>query len=201
MELKNKEIRCVELRNESTEEHPRRVTGVAVVFDTPTVLYKDSNGVEYKEVIDRHALDNADMSDTPFRYQHAGAVLARVRGNSMVLDVRDDGLHVTADLLDTTQARDCYELIRSGAVDKMSFAFTVKEDDYDYKTHTRTIKAIEKLYDVSAVDYPAYDATSIAARSYFDDKEAEFKKLEEEQRAIAELTEAKAKLLKLLEVK
>lgn len=200
MELKNKEIRCVELRNESTEEHPRRVTGVAVVFDTPTVLFKDGD-TEYKEIIARGALDGADMSDTPFRYNHAGAVLARVRGNSMVLDVQDDGLHITADLLDTTQARDCYELIRSGAVDKMSFAFTVKEDSYDYKTHTRTIKAIEKLYDVSAVDYPAYDATSIAARSYFDDKEAEFKKLEEEQRAIAELTEAKAKLIKLLEVK
>lgn len=200
MELKNKEIRCVELRNESTEEHPRRVTGVAVVFDTPTVLFKDGD-TEYKEIIARGALDGADMSDTPFRYNHAGAVLARVRGNSMVLDVQNDGLHITADLLDTTQARDCYELIRSGAVDKMSFAFTVKEDSYDYKTHTRTIKAIEKLYDVSAVDYPAYDATSIAARSYFDDKEAEFKKLEEEQRAIAELTEAKAKLIKLLEVK
>lgn len=197
MELKNKEIRCVELRNESTEEHPRRVTGVAVVFDTPTVLFKDGD-TEYKEIIARGALDGADMSDTPFRYNHEGAVLARVRGNSMVLDVQDDGLHITADLLDTTQARDCYELIKAGAVDKMSFAFTVKDDSYDYKTHTRTIKAIDKLYDVSAVDYPAYDATSISARSYFDTKEAEVRKLEEEQRAIAELTAAKEKLLKLL---
>jgi len=198
MELKNKEVRSVELRDMSSDEHPRRVCGVAVVFDTPTVLFKDGD-IEYKEVILRSALEGCDMHDTPFRYNHAGAVLARVRGNSMVLDIQDDGLHVTADLLDTTAAKDCYELIRSGAVDKMSFAFTVKDDSYDYKTHTRTIKAIDKLYDVSAVDFPAYEATSISARSYFDVKEQEYREMEERAKADAELAEAKAKLLKMLE--
>ena len=35
-------------------------------------------------------------------------------------------------------------------------------------THTRTILRIKKVYDVSAVSYPANVDTDIAARSYFD---------------------------------
>lgn len=61
-----------------------------------------------------------------------------------------------------------YEEISGGYIDKMSFAFSVAEEDYDGNTHTRTIKKVKKLYDVSAVDIPAYNETSISARSFFE---------------------------------
>lgn len=46
----------------------------------------------------------------------------------------------------------------------MSFAFTVREEGYDEEDHLWTIQKVKRLYDVSAVDIPAYDDTSIAAR-------------------------------------
>ena len=49
----------------------------------------------------------------------------------------------------------------------MSFAFTIEDEDYDIETHTYTIRSIDKLFDVAAVDFPAYDNTSISARKKF----------------------------------
>ena len=65
----------------------------------------------------------------------------------------------------------------------MSFSFTIAEQSYDEETRTRTIIRIKKLYDVSAVTFPAYEQTEISARSFF---EEEYKKevalLERERR-------------------
>jgi phage head maturation protease len=86
-----------------------------------------------------------------------------------------------------------YEEIETGMYDQMSFAFVVKEDSYDRETHTRTIRQIAKMYDVSAVSFPANPGTDIgvATRSYFDGViEAErAERLERE----AKLTEARNK--------
>lgn len=60
-----------------------------------------------------------------------------------------------------------YELIKRGDVDKMSFAFTVREESYDKETRTRKILKFKKIWDVSAVDTPAYSDTHISARDYF----------------------------------
>lgn len=81
-----------------------------------------------------------------------------------------------------------YEEIKGGYIDKMSFAFTVSGEDYDKKTHTRRITGIKRLYDVAAVDIPAYDTTSISARSFFE-VEAERERVE----ARRELELAKSK--------
>ena len=74
---------------------------------------------------------------------------------------------MVADLSGTAAGRDLYVEIDGGYVDKMSFSFSVRESKYDTLTHTRTITKIGKLYDVSAVDIPAYEETSISARSFF----------------------------------
>ena len=60
----------------------------------------------------------------------------------------------------------------------MSYAYTVSEESYDVDTHLRTVLKIKKLYDVSAVDIPAYDSTSISARSVLDLEKSEMEKLE-----------------------
>lgn len=157
------------------DEDAHKVRGTAVVFNTPTCLY-EYDGVKYYEVIDRHAFDECDMSDVIFNYNHAGKVLARLRNNTLTLTITERGLDMEADLSGTAAGRDLYEEVVGGYVDKMSFSFVVRESKYDSVTHTRTITKIRKLYDVSAVDIPAYEETSLSARSFFEverSKEAE----------------------------
>jgi len=188
MEKTKKEIRLAELRIKSdltaNEGNDMIVEGYAVIFNEPTVIFTDSAGIEYYEVIDKHALDNCDMSDVPFKYNHSDdvMVMARTRNKTLQLSVDDKGLFIRANLANTTTGNDLYQLIKRGDIDKMSFAFVVapEGDNYDVKTRTRIITAIEKLFDVSAVDLPAYDTTSISARGYFESQEEIRKQLEKE---------------------
>lgn len=152
----------------SAEEDSYIVEGYATTFE-PYVLY-EMDGTEYKECIDRHALDEADMSDVIFLLNHEGTPFARQRNNTLSLFCDDHGVHINADLRGCRAGRDCYESITNGLIDRMSWAFTVDKDgwEYDQNTHTSTIKRIKKVYDVSAVSRPANEGTEIKARSYFD---------------------------------
>jgi len=167
-------------REEGSEEY--RVKGTAVVFDTPTVLY-ECDGVKYCEIIDRHAFDGCDLSDVIMNYNHGGKVVARLRNKTLVLTITDRGLDLEADLSGTAAGRDLYEEIDGGYIDKMSFSFVVRAAEYDAATHTRRITKIRKLYDVSAVDIPAYEETSLSARSFFEvEHSKEVKALEQAAR-------------------
>lgn len=181
MAATDKRIFQIEARAAAPEDdNALYVEGYAATFNSPTVLYS-FDGVDYKEVIDARAFDNADMSDVIFNYDHSGKVMARTRNNTLELSTDSRGLHVRARLDGTTEGRSLYQEIQGGYVDRMSFQFSVAEDSYDRKTNTRTILKVKRLYDVSAVSIPAYDDTSIQARSYF---EAEADKVKaEEQRA------------------
>lgn len=154
-----KEKRLVEIR--ALEEDGMTVEGYAAVFDSVTDLGW------MKEVIDRNAFDNADMSDIVMKYNHEDSVLpmARTRGGSLQFDVDDHGLKIRANLPNTTVNKDIFTLIKEGVLSKMSFAFTVANEEYDYDTDTRRILAFDKIFDVSVVDVPAYDTTEIYARS------------------------------------
>ena len=162
-----------------------QVKGRAVVFDSPTCLF-EMDGRKYYEVIDRNAFINCDMSDVIMNYNHSGKVVARLKNKTLKLDFSNGGLDITADLSGTEEGRKLYEEIRGGYIDKMSFAFTVVEPDgeeYDPETHTRKVTRIKKLYDVSAVDIPAYEETSLTARKSFEAERAkDFERLEYERR-------------------
>ena len=174
-----KELRFADLSPIITEENQMIVEGRAVVFNQPTVLFK-SGGNEYKEVIEAGALDEADMRDVVFRYNHNDNlfIMARTRGGS--LEVTKEGL-VRAKFFDTQQARDLYTLIKAGAVDKMSFAFTIREESFDKETRTWHVRKIDKVFDVAAVDQPAYDTTSISARKVLDLERERMEALERAQ--------------------
>lgn len=164
------------------ESDAYKVRGTAIVFDTPTCLF-EVDGVKYYEVIDRHALDGCDLSDVIFNYNHGGKVVARLRNKTLTLTITDRGLDMGADLSGTAAGRDLYEEIDGGYVDKMSFSFVVRAAEYDAATHTRRITKIRKLYDVSAVDIPAYEETSLSARSFFEvEHSKEVKALEQAAR-------------------
>lgn len=139
------------------------VEGYATTFDAPYELWPG-----YFEQVDRHAFDGADMGDVIFQYDHEGRVLARTSNGTLVLRADDHGLLVAADLSKGESARQLFEEVGNGLVVKMSFAFTVAEESYDYDSDTRTILQFKKVYDVSAVSIPANDATAISARSYVD---------------------------------
>ena len=180
MKNKNYKQRAIEVRNASVTENDGKMIleGYAVVFNSPTVIWREGD-IEYKELISADAFKHTDMSDCCLKYNHGGMLMARVRGGSLQLTVDNVGLNFKAELFNITKSRDVYELVKNGALDKCSFAFTVKEESYNKDTHTRTILDIEKLYDVAVVDIPAYGDTSVSARSLFEmDIENERKELD-----------------------
>jgi len=99
-------------------------------------------------------------------------VLGRNKVN-VTLEQDDKGLRYKVKLPDTSVARDLRTLIKDEIVDKSSFAFTVKEQEWKHiegRPSVRTIKKIKRLYDVSPVTSPAYRDTSVGARSFQKEK-------------------------------
>lgn len=164
-----------------------RTRGHFTTFNSPYELVPG-----FFEEIDRHAFDGTDMSDTLFQFNHGGMVLARIRNGSLQVGVDDSGGWALADLSGCQQARDVYEAIQNGLIDRMSFGFTIAPngveyvEDADGTIHSRITK-VEKLYDVSCVDLPANEGTDISARSYADAViEARNKRVEAEAAAACE---------------
>lgn len=196
---KDKEVRFfaqdINVRNDEKAPNEMIVEGYAVVFDSPA-----THG--FTEIIKKGAFDNCDMKDVPLKYNHDDShlILARTRNNSLQLEVDDKGLKIRAKLIDTTSNIDIYKSLKAGLLDKMSFAFTVSDEEWDAKTDTRTITGIDCLYDVSVVDTPFYDTTEIYARA-LSTLDNEKKKLDN-LRAKRELLKRKLQLkLKVEEIK
>ena len=203
--MKNKEVRKLDMQftAETTEDNKMEIKGYAAVFNSPETY-------SYTEVIDSKAFDEADMSDVVLRYNHNDSfmVLARTRNKSLGLNVDEKGLFIDATLQDDiTDHRNIFNAIKSGLIDKQSFAFTVDEDNYDYDTDTRTITKIGKVFDVSVVDQPFYNATDVSiARDLNNDdflnRREELRKAHEEelerQRKAEELEKKKQALLEKL---
>lgn len=194
--------RVVQMEIRAAGEGEMIVEGYATTFNEPYELWRDGPDYVFMEQLDARAFDDTDMSDVIMQYDHEGRVFARVSNQTLELSVDNHGLHIRADLGGTEIGRQLYEEIRGGYTDKMSFGFTVDEDerliqeDRESGTVTilRTIKRIGKLYDVSAVSLPANNATEISARSWCD---GVIKQLTEERRK-AEERERKIKKIKIL---
>ena len=194
--MKNREYRSIDMlqptQNKKRIESDFYVEGAATTFNKPYVLY-EYDGVKYYEVIDRNALNSADMSDVIMQYNHEGRVLARNTNKTLGIEPNNEILFIYADLGKSKASKEMFEEIDSGLVTRMSWAFTVAEDSYNSETRTRTILKVKKVYDVSAVSLPANNDTEISARSYVDGViEVEKQELLERKRVL-EL--AKAKIL------
>lgn len=172
---KNKEIRAFnfEVRAEQNDEHGHFLAGTPIVFNSRTDLGW------YDEIIAGGALDEADLKDVRFLINHNTDMipLARSRNNNenstMQLEVTSDGMNIRVDL-DTennAEAKSLYSAVERGDLDGMSFMFTVDRDVWDdpESDHpTRTIEKLGKVFEVSAVTFPAYQATTISARGLSD---------------------------------
>ena len=155
---------------ESREDNGYIVEGYASTFE-PYLLFKEG-GIEFYERIDERAFDNTDMTDVIFLRDHEGAVMARTKNGTIELSVDSHGLKSKTDLGLTERSRDMYEDIAVRNYTQMSFSFIVGDDEYidDGEKITRHIKSIEKIFDISAVAFPANSGTDIGIsyRSLFD---------------------------------
>ena len=205
MPSKEREYRSMELRavEKNEEEQSFVVEGYATTFGDTYELYRDGNYI-VKENVDRNAFANTDMSDAVFQLNHQGRVYARTRNGSLGLEIDEHGLKSTTNLGLTSSARSVYEDIVAGLYDRMSFAFTVTKDSYEEEKQadgsiilTRTILEVGKLYDVSAVDFPANPFTDISARSkeLFD---GEIERFEAERLHAQEIKELRTRILERL---
>lgn len=196
-EYRNMRLEIREREEGDPEDGRLMVTGYATTFDDPYILFEDDE-IIYREQISADAFKDTDMSDVIMQYDHEGRVFARI--SNKTLDVRSDekGLLINANLGGTELGRQLYEEIRGGYTDKMSFGFTVESDEVTRtkedgrESILRTVKAVRKLYDVSAVSLPANDATSISVRNLYNGVIEEIKA---ERLAAAELELTKRRML------
>lgn len=160
-------LRAMDPDGAEVENEEKRVTGYASTFNEPYTLYED-DWIIFREQVAPEAFDNTDMSDVIMQYDHAGRVFARISNGTLDVTTDERGLLINADLGGTELGRQLYDEISGGYTDKMSFGFTVEQDE-ELRTKgedgrediLRTITGIAKLYDVSAVSIPANDGTSI----------------------------------------
>ena len=201
-EKSKREIRAFEfeVRAEEDEERGTYITGRPIVYDARTNLGW------YDETIAAGALDKADLKDVRLLVNHNTDMipLARSRNNNknstMQLSVDAEGLTIRADLdvEGNSDARGLYSAVKRGDISGMSFMFTVdgdKWDDLESEHPKRTVTAISKVFEVSAVTFPAYAQTSISARGMGDALEGARSSLESakaEKRAL-DLAKSKAK--------
>lgn len=186
-----------ELRAERSEEHGHFVEGRAIVFDQPY-----DNGW-FTEYIDRGSLDKTDLRDVRFLVNHDTSMipLARSRNNNanstMQLSVVEEGMDMRADL-DTEHngtAEALYSAAGRGDVSGMSFMFVVDGDKWENlesEHPIRHITSIGKIFEVSAVTFPAYESTTFATRSKAEGLESPEATLESVRRSAAEARQAEA---------
>ena len=192
-----------EVRAEQNEEHGNHITGQPIVYGAWTDI-----GGMYEETIDEGALDRSDLKDVRFLVNHNLDMipLARSRNNNanstMQLEKVQGGLNIRADL-DTENnetSRALYSAVSRGDISGMSFMFTVTRDEWEDLTSDypkRHIKEIGRVFEVSAVTAPAYEQTSIEARSdaeALESAKAALESAKEAERREAMKSEIKTKL-------
>ncbi len=168
-----------EYRSFEFEAKEMRIEGQAVTFEDPTVMF-EYDGMQFYEVISREAFNEAKIDDVVLNIDHQGKPAAKTRNGTLELKQSDNGLFISADLSKNATGRELHEDIQNGFYDKMSFAFTVREESYDKEKRTRRIEKIDRLFDVSAVTFPAYNQTSVSARSFFEAEAEKEKQLKAE---------------------
>lgn len=195
-----------EVRAEQDEEHGNILTGTPIVYGERTDLGW------YDEIIDDGALADTDLRDVRFLVNHNVDMipLARSRNNNAnstmqmsIVPLRGMDIRVDLDTENNAEAKSLYSAVQRGDISGMSFMFAVDEDmweDLESEHPTRHIRAIEKVFEVSAVTFPAYDATSIQARGLSDALDSAKESLESAKAAKKEIERRKQKIRILTEV-
>lgn len=156
----------------SAEDNERghTITGRPIVYNSRT------NMGYFDEIIDEGALNATDLTDVRFLVNHdtSKIPLARSRKNTsnstmqLIPDNEGLGIRVVLDTENNADAKSLYSAVKRGDITGMSFMFGVNRDeweDLESEHPLRRIKEISSVVEVSAVTFPAYEATEIQARS------------------------------------
>lgn len=161
----NFEIRA----NEDKEKKNYTLTGRPIVYNSKTDLgYFD-------EVIESGALDKANLKDVRFLVNHDTSKIPLARateGNkesTMRFNIDKNGMEISVelDVENNSEARALYSAVQRGDITGMSFMFTIDGEEWENlesEHPTRHIKSIGQVLEVSAVTFPAYEASEISAR-------------------------------------
>lgn len=153
------------------QDEGNHITGRPIVYNAPTEI-----AGYFREVFEPGALNNTDLRDVPLMVGHnqSSIPVARSRRNNgsstMTLTPGAEGLDIDAilDVENNATARELYSAVKRQDISGMSAAFTVDDEEWtglDTDMPTRHIRSVSKVYEVSAVAFPAYEQTSINARS------------------------------------
>lgn len=202
-----KEIRSFEFEVRAEQNDKGSViTGQPIVYDERTNLDW------YDEIIDDGALAETDLRDVRFLVNHNTDMipLARSRNNNAnstmqmeVIEGKGMAIRVNLDTENNADARSLYSAVERGDISGMSFMFVVDKDswdDVDTDHPTRHIRSISKVFEVSAVTFPAYEATSIQARGLSDALESAKTSLESVRAEQRKREEQKKRIKILMEV-
>lgn len=159
-----------ELRAKKDEVHGTYIEGRPIVYGSMTDLGY------FNEIIEPGALTDTDLKDVRFLVNHNTDMipLARSRRNNdnstmqMVIDEKGMCIRVNLDVENNTDAKNLYSAVKRGDISGMSFMFSVDNEeweDLESEHPTRHIKKIGQVLEVSAVTFPAYEATEISARA------------------------------------
>ena len=204
----NIEIRAFdfEVRAKADEEHGTFVEGTPIVYESWTDLGS------YDEIIDRGALAETDLKDVRFLVNHNTDMipLARSRNNNenstMQMSIDDEvgmNIRVNLDTENNAESKALYSAIERGDITGMSFMFSVDSDKWeDVKSEhpKRHILKIGKVFEVSAVTFPAYEATNISARGLSDALDNAMTSLESERARLRGIELQKQKIRIMSEV-
>lgn len=197
----------VELRAVDGEEGV--IEGTPIVFNQKTRIV-DWAG-EYDEIIDARALEKTDLKDVRLFVNHDinKITLARSKnGNensTMTFSIDEKGMHIKAklDTENNSEARALYSAVKRGDMDGMSFMFRIRGEtwkDVNKDVPLRVVNDISIVHEVSVVNFPAYQGTSVNARS--GSQESDYSPLAEARKALSQESEAqKAKQLECEKLK
>lgn len=203
----DKEIRAFEFEvRAEDDERGKIITGQPIVYNERTDMGW------YDEIIDDGALADTDLRDVRFLVNHNTDMipLARSRNNNanstMQMQVVENSgmtIRVNLDTENNAEAKSLYSAVERGDITGMSFMFRVDSDSWDElesEHPTRHIRAISKVFEVSAVTFPAYEATSIQARGLSDALESAKTSLESAKAAADAIVKRKKKIKLMTEV-
>lgn len=194
----------IELRTADTENEQGIIEGVPIVFNKETLI-RDISG-DFYETIEPTALNNTDLKDVLLFINHDTQKIALARSKNgkgtMSFEIKKDGLHFRAklDIENNTEARSLYSAIKRGDMDGMSFMFRVKKDewrDIDSKNPKRFIKDISIVHEISVVNFPAYQDTTVQARgseeaeNILEEARVSFKEMKRKDKSLVELEKLK----------
>ena len=142
----------LQLREDPQDGYLATLYGRAVPYDTPTRI----GGIT--EEFQRESFEPSDVIGKPLAWRHEDPI-----GVITAAHNREDGLYITASIVDTAQGRDANALLRAGAVKGLSVGFIPRASSWLDKAKTRVKHTAAQALEVSLTHKPAYATAGVSA--------------------------------------